>query len=166
MAQTSACARCGRVVIIFGKQITIFLNSQFDFQRMAVLSTLLSRCAPLSKPLTSVVTQVTVLAMIISQLLCWLLSCLNNEHQTGHTVHGRHDCEAASLKMGVGPNQGALKQLCWFLDTIFQGWSSLLHHAGRYPMRPLCSLHERHRWRGRLSPLAFQLAHSFPFRQS
>ena len=70
MAQTIACARCGRVVIIFGKQITIFLNSQFDFQRMAVLSTLLSRCAPLSKPLTSVVTQVTVLAMIISQLLC------------------------------------------------------------------------------------------------
>ena len=69
MAQTIACARCGRVVIIFGKQITIFLNSQFDFQRMAVLSTLLSRCAPLSKPLTSVVTQVTVLAMIISQLL-------------------------------------------------------------------------------------------------
>ena len=70
MAQTSACARCGRVVIIIGKQITIFLNSHFDFQRMAVLSTLLSRCAPLSKPLTSVVTQVTVLAMIISQLLC------------------------------------------------------------------------------------------------
>ena len=26
MAQTSACARCGRVVIIFGKQITIFLK--------------------------------------------------------------------------------------------------------------------------------------------
>ena len=33
-------------------------------------------------------------------------------------------------------------------------------------MRPLCSLHERHRWRGRLSPLAFQLAQCFPFRQS
>ena len=63
MAQTITCARCGRVVIIFGKQITIFLNSQFDFQRMAVLSTLLSRCAPLSKPLTSVVTQVRVLEM-------------------------------------------------------------------------------------------------------
>ena len=31
-------------------------------------------------------------------------------------------------------------------------------------MRPLCSLHERHRWRGRLSPLAFQLAQCFPFR--
>ena len=33
-------------------------------------------------------------------------------------------------------------------QTIFQGWSSLLHHAGRHPMRPLCPLHERHRWRG------------------
>ena len=63
MAQTIALARCGRVVIIYGKQITIFFNSQFDFQRMAVLSTLLSRCAPLSKPLTSVVTQVRVLEM-------------------------------------------------------------------------------------------------------
>ena len=52
----------------------------------------------------------------------------------------------------------------WVSDTIFQGWPSLLHHAGRHPMRPLCPLHERHCRRGRLSPLAFQLAQCFPFR--
>ena len=45
----------------------------------------------------------------------------------------------------------------WVSDTIFQGWPSLLHHAGRHPMRPLCSLHERHCWRGRPSSQYLQL---------